>query len=93
MIDEKDIKRALSVETDSKLETMKTLGSQGKVDKFGKFYVLNQIEMSTLVATLLIRFSARERYTPEEFVRYRAGLNDMLKFFRECASVPNPKKE
>lgn len=93
MIDEKDIRRALSVETDSQLETMKTLGSQGKVDRFGKFYVMNQIEMSTVVATLLIRFSAREKYTPEEFVRYRAGLHDMIKFFRECASVPTPKGE
>lgn len=88
---EENIRKAMSVQTDSDLDVMKTLGSAGKVQTFGNFYVANGIDIETVVASLLIKFSSTRQYNSEEYSRYREGVKDFSAFLRRCAGVENKK--
>lgn len=92
MMQEEDIKRAMSVKSDSSIIAERVLGSVGKVDQFGNFFINNGVELLTVEASLLIKFSSTESYTKEEFIAYRKGLQAMRNFFKQCATKETKSK-
>jgi hypothetical protein len=89
---EEQIQKAMSVKSDSPIKAERVLGSIGKVEQFGNFFMNNGVELLTVEASLLIRFSSIEDYTKEEFIAYRKGLQDMINFFKMCHTKEERKK-
>ena len=90
-INEETIHQAMSVKSDSDVIAERILGSIGVVEKFGNFFVNFGVEMLTVEASLLIKFSSTENYTKEEYQAYRKGLQEMRNFFKQCATKEKRK--
>jgi len=73
---------------------LKTLGNRNSVAAFGRFWENNGDDLMTLVAGKLVEYSQNNTYTPEEYLAYRTGINEISKFFLDaCAELKVYEKE